>query len=50
MLNKSIKYLIDNKIILSIANELENRGYLTDIVAEEFQRMISEKSETNEIE
>ncbi len=42
------KYLIDNKIILGIANELEKRGYLTDSVIEEFQRMISEKSESFE--
>jgi len=42
------KYLIDNKIILGIANELEKRGYLTDSVAEEFQRMISEKSDSYE--
>jgi hypothetical protein len=42
------KYLIDNKIILGIAKELEKRGYLTDSVAEEFQRMISEKSDSYE--
>jgi len=42
------KYLIDNKIILGIANELEKRGYLTDSVVEEFQRMISEKSDSFE--
>ena len=42
------KYLIDNKIILGIANELEKRGYLTDSVVEEFQRMISEKSDSYE--
>lgn len=42
------KYLIDNKIILGIANELEKRGYLTDSVVEEFQRMISEKSDAYE--
>jgi len=42
------KYLIDNKIILGIAQELEKRGYLTDSVVEEFQRMISEKSDSFE--
>jgi len=42
------KYLIDNKIILGIAKELEKRGYLTDSVVEEFQRMISEKSDSYE--
>lgn len=42
------KYLIDNRIILDIAKELEKRGYLTDSVVEEFQRMISEKSESYE--
>ena len=42
------KYLIDNKIILDIAKELEKRGYLTDSVVEEFQRMISEKSDSYE--
>lgn len=42
------KYLIDNKIILGIAKELEKRGYLTDSVVEEFQRMISEKSDSFE--
>jgi len=40
------KYLIDNKIILGIAKDLEKRGYLTDSVVEEFQRMISEKSDS----
>jgi len=42
------KYLIDNKIILGIAKDLEKRGYLTDSVVEEFQRMISEKSDSFE--
>ena len=42
------KYLIDNRIILGIAKELEKKGYLTDSVVEEFQRMISEKSDSYE--
>jgi hypothetical protein len=42
------KYLIDKKIILDIAEDLEKRGYLTDSVVEEFQRMISEKSDSYE--
>ena len=40
------KYLIDNKIIAGIGAELEKRGYLTDSVIEEFQRMISEKPDS----
>ena len=40
------KYLIDNKIIAGIGAELEKRGYLTDSVVEEFQRMISEKPDS----
>jgi WD40 repeat protein len=40
------KYLIDNRIIEGIGAELEKRGYLTDSVVEEFQRMISEKAVT----
>ncbi|NHJ21997.1 MAG: hypothetical protein EAX91_13705 [Candidatus Lokiarchaeota archaeon] len=39
------KYLIDNRIIEGIGAELEKRGYLTDSVVEEFQRMISEKAD-----
>jgi hypothetical protein len=42
------KYLIDNRIIEGIGAELEKRGYLTDSVVEEFQRMISEKSDSKE--
>jgi hypothetical protein len=40
------KYLIDNRIIEGIGAELEKRGYLTDSVVEEFQRMISEKPDS----
>ncbi len=40
------KYLIDNRIIEGIGAELEKRGYLTDSVIEEFQRMISEKPDS----
>ncbi|MBY9020430.1 MAG: hypothetical protein KGD67_05190 [Candidatus Lokiarchaeota archaeon] len=40
------KFLIDNRIIEGIGAELEKRGYLTDSVVEEFQRMISEKSDS----
>ncbi len=40
------KYLIDNRIIEGIGAELEKKGYLTDSVVEEFQRMISEKSDS----
>jgi hypothetical protein len=39
------KYLIDNRIIEGIGAELEKRGYLTDSVVEEFQRMIAEKAD-----
>ncbi|NVM18479.1 MAG: WD40 repeat domain-containing protein [Candidatus Lokiarchaeota archaeon] len=42
------KYLIDNRIIEGIGTELEKRGYLTDSVVEEFQRMISEKVDSYE--
>lgn len=42
------KYLIDNRIIEGIGAELEKRGYLTDSVVEEFQRMISEKADSFE--
>jgi len=42
------KYLIDNRIIEGIGGELEKRGYLTDSVVEEFQRMISEKADSYE--
>jgi hypothetical protein len=42
------KYLIDNRIIEGIGAELEKRGYLTDSVVEEFQRMISEKADSHE--
>ncbi len=42
------KYLIDNRIIEGIGAELEKRGYLTDSVIEEFQRMISEKADSYE--
>ncbi len=42
------KYLIDNRIIEGIGAELEKRGYLTDSVVEEFQRMISEKADSYE--
>ncbi|MFW9950113.1 MAG: hypothetical protein ACFFKA_08310 [Candidatus Thorarchaeota archaeon] len=42
------KYLIDNRIIEGIGAELEKRGYLTDSVVEEFQRMISEKTDSYE--
>jgi WD40 repeat protein len=42
------KYLIDNRIIEGIGKELEKRGYLTDSVVEEFQRMISEKADSYE--
>ncbi|MBY9008986.1 MAG: WD40 repeat domain-containing protein [Candidatus Lokiarchaeota archaeon] len=40
------KYLIDNRIIEEIGAELEKKGYLTDSVVEEFQRMISEKPDS----
>ncbi len=40
------KYLIDNRIIEGIGAELEKKGYLTDSVVEEFQRMISEKPDS----
>jgi len=40
------KYLIDNRIIEGIGAELVKRGYLTDSVVEEFQRMISEKPDS----
>jgi len=40
------KYLIDNRIIEGIGVELEKKGYLTDSVVEEFQRMISEKPDS----
>jgi len=40
------KYLIENRIIEGIGAELEKRGYLTDSVVEEFQRMISEKPDS----
>jgi len=42
------KYLIDNRIIEGIGAELEKKGYLTDSVVEEFQRMISEKADSYE--
>jgi len=42
------KYLIDNRIIEGIGAELEKKGYLTDSVVEEFQRMISEKGDSLE--
>jgi len=42
------KYLIDNRIIEGIGAELEKKGYLTDSVVEEFQRMISEKADSLE--
>jgi len=42
------KYLIDNRIIEGIGAELEKKGYLTDSVIEEFQRMISEKVSSTE--
>ena len=42
------KYLIDNRIIEGIGAELEKKGYLTDSVVEEFQRMISEKADSFE--
>jgi hypothetical protein len=42
------KYLIDNRIIEGIGAELEKKGYLTDSVVEEFQRMISEKADRAE--
>jgi len=42
------KYLIDNRIIEGIGAELEKKGYLTDSVVEEFQRMISEKADSHE--
>ena len=40
------KYLLDNRIIEGIGAELEKKGYLTDSVVEEFQRMISEKPDS----
>ena len=42
------KFLIDNRIIEGIGAELEKKGYLTDSVIEEFQRMISEKADSYE--
>jgi len=42
------KYLIDNRIIEGIGAELTKKGYLTDSVVEEFQRMISDKAESLE--
>lgn len=42
------KYIIDNRIIEGIGSELEKKGYLTDSVVEEFQRMISEKANSYE--
>ena len=39
------KYIIDNKVILDIAADLEKRGYIKERVVEEFVRLISEKKD-----
>lgn len=39
------KYIIDNKIIFDIANDLEKKGYLKDRVVEEFEKLITEKQD-----